>query len=76
MNRKKLIEELVNLGIAVSAVSFDGPGGGECYAIEAEGSGWVTYYSERGSRSAVKFFDSEAAASQDLLDRLRRAFGK
>jgi len=76
MRRDKLIEELANLGIPASAVSFDGPGGGECFAIEAEGGGRVTYYSERGNRSSVRFFDEEASANLDLLDRVRRAFGK
>ncbi len=74
MTRKQLQQELTDLKIPLSAVSLDGPGGGECYALEAEGSGWVTYYSERGHRTALRSFALEASANQDLLDRICLAF--
>jgi len=74
MTRDQLISTIDALRIPSSAFSLDGPGGGECYAIEAEGLGWITYYSERGQRSSLRFFPDQSDANADLLMRLRAAF--
>lgn len=34
------------LGVPDSSYSFSGPGQGECYVIEPDDDGWITYYSE------------------------------
>lgn len=46
----------------------DGVGGGECYGIGVIDLKWSIYYSERGKRSVLRQFDSEAAACQELFN--------
>lgn len=48
-------------------VTFDGPGLGECYAVEHGPKGWAVYYSERGTRADERAFDSESDALRYLL---------
>ena len=67
MTRARFCETLDRLGLPLSIVSFDGPGIGECYAIEHGPEGWAVYYSERGSRVDERAFESESDALRYLL---------
>lgn len=58
---------LVRLGLPSAIVSFDGPGIGECYAIEHRATGFAVYYSERGEKRDERTFESESAALRYLL---------
>jgi len=58
---------LVRLGMPAKAVSFDGSGSGDNYAIEHRAAGWVVYYSERGNRFDEQTFPSERVALRYLL---------
>ena len=53
--------------------SFDGPGGGDCFALEFLNGNWrISYYSERGTRREEGVFVSENEACLAMFDRLRR----
>jgi hypothetical protein len=58
---------LVRLDLPRSIVSFDGPGVGECYAIEHGISGWTVYWSERGERRGARTFESDSDGLRYLL---------
>ena len=74
MTRNELVGAILELDIPSDSYSFDGPGGGECYAVEADGCGWITYYSERGEKKSKHFFSTESEANEDLMARLRVTF--
>ena len=59
-------------GIRPDAYCLTGGLPNEAYTIERIGNRWRTYYSERGNRTAVREFASEADACGDLLARLLR----
>lgn len=67
MTRDQLSAELARRGLPQSMVCWDGPGIGECYAVEHGASGWSVYYSERGSRLAERTFTEEVEALRYLL---------
>jgi hypothetical protein len=76
MTRNELIAELQTLGIPSDSYCFDGLGAGECYCAELVGTKWLCFYSERGQRQGVHYFDSEEEAYEYLLITLRRIFKK
>ena len=45
--------------------------GDECYVLLAADGGWEVFYSERGLKSDLRRFATEAAGLEDLLARLR-----
>ena len=52
--------------------SLDGPGGGDCFALEFINSSWfISYYSERGMRREEGIFTSEDEACHAMFDRMR-----
>jgi len=66
-DRAHFSELIAELGFPSSIASFDGPGEGECYVIQGDGSGWAVYYAERGLRSGERAFPAEADALHYLL---------
>jgi hypothetical protein len=71
MNRQELEQILRADGIRRDAYSLDGGLPPERFCLTSEGGGWVVYYSERGIRSGLMQFGTEAAACQYLLNELR-----
>jgi hypothetical protein len=67
VTRERLSSELVRLGYSPSIVCWDGPGIGECYAVEHGLNGWSVYYSERGDRREERVFDDEQTALRYVL---------
>lgn len=67
MTRERVSAELTRLGYPESILSWDGPGVGECYAVEHGPRGWSVYYSERGERREETVFDDERAALRYVL---------
>lgn len=43
----------------------------EQFVVEPRGTGWVTFYAERGLETNLRSFESEAEACQHILDELR-----
>ena len=71
MNREHLKEHLTALGVNASAYSLNGGLPNEQYVLSKEPSGqWAVYYSERGQKTGLSFFDSETAACEFFLDKI------
>jgi len=67
VNRDHLRLAFNKLGVPESSYSFSGPGQGECYVIEPDDDGWITYYAERGKRRSLTAFTSEDTACKFML---------
>lgn len=67
MTRDRFSAALVRLGLPSTIVCWDGPGIGECYALEHRAAGYATYYSERGQRRDERVFGTESDALRYLL---------
>ena len=50
--------------------NLDGIAGLEQYVLREEDGGWSVFYSERGARSRLREFRSEAEACADMLHRI------
>jgi hypothetical protein len=71
MNREQLKIRLTELKITPSAYSLSGGLPNECYVLGQQPNGlWEVYYSERGQKNDLHIFDSEASASQFLLEHI------
>lgn len=68
MNIKSLQDRLEQAPIPASAYSLTGGLPNEAYCISLNGSVWEVYYSERGMKSGLRTFDSEADACQYFWD--------
>lgn len=76
MDLSELKAQLTALGVPGDAYSLDGGLPNERYVIEAQPHGrWCVYYSERGLRTGLKEFESEAAACDCILMLIRRDLG-
>jgi hypothetical protein len=69
MTLAELAIKLCNSGVPEDAYSLSGGLPNEAYCLEKTGCKWHVYYSERGSRTGLKSFDSEEEAC-DYLFRL------
>lgn len=63
---KKLREE----GVRVDSYSLNGGLPNEAYCLNRTESGWEVYYSERGNKTGLKFFDNESDACGNLFNLL------
>ena len=64
MNLAGLEEKLAALNLPKDAYCLTGGLPNEAYCIERHDNAWRVYYSERGTRSALKLFESEEEACQ------------
>ena len=62
MTLTELKEKLIAVGVKKSAYSLTGGLPSEEYCISQTPLGWEVYYSERGSKSGLKTFNSEEEA--------------
>jgi hypothetical protein len=68
MNRSELATALAVEGINSEVYSLDGGHPNDTFCLDYVGhKGWTVYYSERGSESDQKFFDTEDEACRYLL---------
>jgi hypothetical protein len=70
MNRTRLQELAKQEGIRDDAYSLDGGLPSERYVLEVAEGGWHVYYSERGLRTGLQTFDTEAEACEHLFEML------
>lgn len=70
MNRSELKDKLVQEGIREDAYSLTGGTPDDTYVLSQDGQRWSVYYAERGLRIGERTFNSEADASDELLNRL------
>jgi hypothetical protein len=71
MNTSELPALLRSMGVPADAYSI-GSDSNETYCLIPELGRWHVYYSERGNRNEERVFADEAAACQELLNRLLR----
>ena len=62
MNKTQLEDALKNSSTPSDAYSLEGGLPNEAYCLDKEDGKWIVYYSERGSRTSLKSFDSEEDA--------------
>jgi len=68
MNKTELKTLLQQAGVYPEAYSLDGGMPNERYVLSQEPDGrWAVYYSERGQKTGLRFFDSESSACQFFL---------
>ncbi len=70
MTRDQFLDAVRSHGIRQDVFSFDGACD-ECYVAAGQGDGWDVYYSERGLQTGLRHFDTESAALDYLLGKLR-----
>jgi hypothetical protein len=67
MKKEKLRSILSNKGIPQSYYSLDGGLPNEKLCLDYENGKWLTYYSERGVRTGIQYFDNEDDACDYIL---------
>jgi hypothetical protein len=67
MKKNELRSTLINKGISRSYYSLEGGLPNEKLCLDYENGKWVVYYSERGIRSGIQYFDNEDDACDHLL---------
>lgn len=67
MNKEKLRSTLLNKGISRSYYSLEGGLPNEKFCLDCENGKWIVYYSERGIRTGIRYFDSEDEGCDYLL---------
>jgi hypothetical protein len=70
MNKTELRTRLLRAGVRPDSFSLDGGQPSEAYVLAQDGRRWRVYYSERGTESSVRHFDSEEAACEYFLERI------
>lgn len=69
MNKTELKTALEKANVYTVAYSLDGGLPNERYVLSQEPNGkWAVYYSERGQKTSLRFFDSEPIACQFFLE--------
>ena len=67
-----LKEILQNDKISKDFYSLQGGLPNESYCIEKRGNNWEVYYSERGTKTDLKIFDTEDEACKHLYKRIKQ----
>lgn len=70
MTAAELDAELIAAGVRSGVYSVSGAGDDDVYVLSAEAGGWSVYYAERGERMDERVHETEAAACEDLRDRV------
>jgi hypothetical protein len=70
MNLAELERRLASSGVPQDAYCLSGGLPNEAYCIEKSSGKWQVYYSERGSQTGLKSFDTEDEAWAWLLESL------
>jgi hypothetical protein len=68
MNTEQLARKLRDLGVRSDAYELRGGLPSEAYCLGQSGDQWEIYYSERGQKTARRFFSSEDEACRALLE--------
>lgn len=67
MKKDELRSILINKGISRSYYSLEGGLPNEKLCLDCENGKWIVYYSERGIRTGIRYFDNENDACDYLL---------
>lgn len=72
MNRKQLESILLMNKVPKDLYSLNGGLPNEAYCIEKENDKWQVYYSERGIKANIEYFESEEEACKCLLREIKK----
>ena len=72
MNKQELEEVLLLNKVPKDLYSLSGGLPNESYCLEKEKNRWHVYYSERGIKTSVGYFENEEAACECLLKEIRK----
>lgn len=72
MDQRQLKRFLDKEGIDPDAYSLTGERRDDTYVLVQRGSKWIVYYSERGLKTGIQMFETEASACRHLMDLLLR----
>ena len=72
MNKQELEEVLQLNKVPKDLYSLSGGLPNESYCLEKEKNRWHVYYSERGIKTSVGYFENEEAACECLLKEIRK----
>lgn len=67
MKKEKLRSILINKGVSRSYYSLEGGLPNEKLCLNYEKEKWIVYYSERGIRTGIQYFDNEDDACDYVL---------
>ncbi|GAB3946706.1 hypothetical protein GCM10028805_17660 [Spirosoma harenae] len=70
MNSQELANRLAQIGMPTDAYCLTGGLPHEAYCLNQTTAGWEVYYSERGSKTGLVLFTTEAEACLYLYQRL------
>lgn len=70
MNTNELEVKLTEAGVRKDVYQLSGGLPNEAYCLAQSDEEWQVYYSERGSKSNLKTFDTESQACQYLFELL------
>lgn len=72
MNKQELEEVLLLNKVPKDLYSLSGGLPNESYCLEKEKNRWHVYYSERGIKTSVGYFENEEAACECLIKEIRK----
>ena len=72
MNKQELEEVLLSNRVPKDLYSLSGGLPNETYCLEKEKNGWHVYYSERGIKSSIGYFENEEFACECLLKIIKK----
>ena len=72
MNKQELEEVLLLNKVPKDLYSLSGGLPNESYCLEKDKNRWHVYYSERGIKTSVGYFENEEAACECLLKEIRK----
>jgi len=73
MKKYELRSALINKGISQSYYSLEDGLPNEKLCLDYNNSKWVVYYSERGIKTGIQYFDNEDDACDYLLHSIEEA---
>lgn len=76
MNKKQLGERLKQENISEYYYSLDGGFPNEAFCLDENNNHWEVYYSEKGNKSQLKSFESEADACNYFYNWVMKIFKK
>lgn len=72
MNKQQLEKVLLINKVPKELYSLNGGLPNEAYCIEKENDKWYVYYSERGKKTGIGYFESEKEACDCLLKEIKK----
>lgn len=73
MNKQELEHKLNDERIPTHMYKLDGGFPNEAFCLQKIGAKWEVYYSERGQKTGLKIFNSEAVACKYIYDLIKSA---